>query len=219
MSPKTPHNEPSDTPTSPTRRQVLTASTVALGGAGACTLAVPFIESLRGPEASLQQAGESEQAAFLDVDLSDLKPGDYKQVVWKRWPVFILHRTPEMMKLLTDPVLRARLSDPDSKICQQPKDAVNDYRSINPAYAILIGICTHLGCVPKFSDSRIPFLKGGLFCPCHGSEYDNAGRVLTAMPAPYNLPVPPARFVNPTTLRLGESAGDPHFTMNDIRQL
>lgn len=211
---------PSDTDKTPaTRRQILTAGTMALGGAGMCTLAVPFIESLKGPEADLRQAGAEETAAFLDVDLSRLKPGDYKQVIWNRWPVFIQHRTPEMIALLKNPALKARLSDPDSKIRQQPSDAVNDYRSVNPAYGILIGICTHLGCVPKSSDSGSPLLKGGFFCPCHGSEYDSAGRVLSAMPAPYNLPVPPARFLNPTTLRLGESEGDPHFTMHDIIQL
>lgn len=203
----------------PTRRQILTASTIALGGAGACTLAVPFIESLKGPEAGLRETNAEVQQAFLEVDLSDMKPGEHKQVIWQRMPVFILHRTPEMIAVLNDPALRARLSDPDSKIRQQPKDAQNNYRSVNPAFAVLIGLCTHLGCIPKFSDNRVPYLKGGLFCPCHGSQYDNAGRIMSAMPAPYNLPVPPARFINPTTLRLGESAAEPHFTLDNIVQL
>ncbi|UMM63742.1 ubiquinol-cytochrome c reductase iron-sulfur subunit [Aristophania vespae] len=205
--------------TPPSRRKILTASTIALGGAGACALAAPFLESLEGPGADLRKAESDDKAAIMEVDLSDLKRGDHKQIKWKNWPVFIQYRTKDMIAALKEPALKALLRDPDSKIRQQPKDAVNDYRSINPDYAILIGICTHLGCIPNFRDVKGYAHKGGFFCPCHGSQFDNAGRVLKDMPAPYNLPVPPARFIKPTILRLGESAAEPHFSMNDIQQI
>ena len=107
---------------------------------------------------------------------------------------------------------------------QQPPYAVNPYRSIKPGFAVLVGICTHLGCIPKFfpdpspNDPAANWL-GGYFCPCHGSKYDLAGRVFKSVPAPYNLPVPPYRFVDDKTLRVGENPPGVNWDFGEILQI
>jgi ubiquinol-cytochrome c reductase iron-sulfur subunit len=108
-----------------------------------------------------------------------------------------------VLKTLQDPALVDRLADPHSRQHQQPPYADNWHRSVKPEYGIMVGICTHLGCIPKFDPKPDPSLPvanwlGGYFCPCHGSKYDLAGRVFQGVPAPFNLPVPPYRFVSDT---------------------
>lgn len=200
-----------------TRRRVVGLSTAALGGAGACALSAPFINSLRGPNTTVKKAAQ--ESTVIDVDISDLSPGAHKTIIWRHWPVLIQRRTPDMQKALSDPALLAQLHDPQSTARQQPKDATNVERSLNPEYGVFITICTHLGCIPTLRD--IPSLpaSGGLFCPCHGSQFDGAGRTLRNMPAPYNLPVPPMYYLDATHIRIGESKADPHFTMNSIQQI
>lgn len=196
------------------RRDLLARGTVALGCAGACALAVPFVNSLR------PSTDGTVTETTLDVDLSALAPGDGMTVQWRDWPVFIQHRTPQMLSELQFPDHIARLRDATSKVVQQPKDATNWHRSIRPEYGVLIGICTHLGCVPTFErPGSAPSASGGYFCPCHGSHFDAAGRVLMRSPAPYNLPVPPVTMLSGTTLRIGHSAADPEFSMSDIQQI
>src|ERR1700691_5947561 len=107
----------------------------------------------------------------------------------------------------------ALLSDPNSTVLQQPPYATNWHRSVKPEYGLLVGICTHLGCIPLFypnasATQPVANWPGGYFCPCHGSKYDGAGRVFSGVPAPYNLPVPSYRFLNYTTVRLGENPSD-----------
>ncbi|GBR67079.1 ubiquinol-cytochrome c reductase iron-sulfur subunit [Gluconobacter kanchanaburiensis] len=207
----------SETPPSPDgtkRRDLLATGTLALGCAGACALAVPFLESLKNPAASFQSGG------MLDVDLSSLAPGQDMTVQWRDWPVFIQRRTHEMLAALQKPTHLATLRDADSKIRQQPVDAANWHRSVRPDYGVLIGICTHLGCVPSFEKpGSTPGATGGYFCPCHGSHFDAAGRVTQRAPAPYNLPVPPVTFLSDTKIRIGRSAGEPGFSMSDIQQI
>lgn len=199
------------------RRKALTVGVGVFSGVGACALAAPFLDSLRDPEAKLKASSQAH--ATLDVDLSQLAPGQHMTVSWRDWPIFILHRTPEMLKALQAPDLVSRLRDPDSKERQQPTDATNPWRSVKPEYVVLIGVCTHLGCIPNPRPVPIDPAAGGWFCGCHGSQFDGAGRVMRNMPAAYNLPVPPARYLNETTLRLGESIGEPGFTMQDIVQI
>ena len=91
-------------------------------------------------------------------------------------------------------------------------------------YSVLVGICTHLGCIPMFypdPSDNLPAANwpGGYFCPCHGSKYDLAGRVFNGVPAPYNLPVPPYRFVNNTTIRIGENPPDVTWDFASIAQI
>ncbi|MBS1085910.1 ubiquinol-cytochrome c reductase iron-sulfur subunit [Gluconobacter sphaericus] len=196
------------------RRDLLATGTVVLGCAGACALTIPFVESLKNPAAT------SPSARLLDVDLSSLKPGQDMTVRWRDWPVFIQRRTPQMLAVLQTTDHLATLRDADSKVLQQPKDATNWHRSVRPEYGVLIGICTHLGCVPSFEKpGSTPEAKGGYFCPCHGSHFDAAGRVARRAPAPCNLPVPPVTFLSDTKLRIGHSAGDPGFSMSDIQQI
>jgi ubiquinol-cytochrome c reductase iron-sulfur subunit len=115
-----------------------------------------------------------------------------------------------LLKTLQTPQLVDRLSDPKSQEMQQPPYARNWHRSAKADVGVLVGICTHLGCIPDFLPKPNPTQPvanwpGGYFCPCHGSKYDAAGRVYSGVPAPYNLPVPPYNFVNDTTLRIGEN--------------
>ena len=202
----------------PSRRDFLTM--VALGGAAIGTGAFiwPFIDSMQ-PAADTLAAGEP-----VDVDISKIEPGQQIVVVWRGKPMFVVHRGRDALKTLQDPTLLADLKDPDSTVLQQPDYAVNWHRSIRADFAVLVGVCTHLGCVPSFfpqpSDSTPqPGWPGGYFCFCHGSKYDLAGRVRKNVPAPYNLPVPPHRFANAKTLRIGENEGDSTFDLNSVVQI
>jgi ubiquinol-cytochrome c reductase iron-sulfur subunit len=155
------------------------------------------------PSARAKAAG-----APVEVDISKIEPGQLLTVEWRGKPVWILRRTPEMLKSLNevDPLL----ADPESKVVdQQPPYAQNEARSINPQILVLVGICTHLGCSP---DKRLDVgavsglgddWKGGFFCPCHGSKFDLAGRVYKNVPAPTNLVVPPHAFLSDTRIVIG----------------
>lgn len=200
-----------------TRRNILSLSALTLGGAGACALSAPFLNSLRGTDAALEQ--KEAKNPILELDLVDLAPGASKIIAWQEYPVLILHRTEEMIAALQEQSFLSSLQDPYSKICQQPKDAANTYRSVNPYYSILILICTHLGCIPNAQSTTNDHKEGALLCPCHGSQFDGAGRVFKNMPAPYNLPIPPVTFLTKTKIRLGESKGDPTFKISQIQQL
>jgi ubiquinol-cytochrome c reductase iron-sulfur subunit len=145
-------------------------------------------------------------------------------VLWRSRPVFVVNRPPDAIKGLVGDAHRNLLRDPDSEVHQQPPYAQNYYRSAKPEYLVLVGICTHLGCIPKFfpdpspSDPAANWL-GGYFCPCHGSKYDLAGRVFKSVPAPYNLPVPPYRFVDDKTLRVGENPPGVNWDFGEILQI
>jgi ubiquinol-cytochrome c reductase iron-sulfur subunit len=200
------------------RRDFLTL--LALGGAaiGAGAIAWPFIDSME-PAADTLAAGEP-----LDVDVSKVAPGQQIVVVWRGKPIFIVNRTPEALKTLQDPKVISVLSDPNSKVDQQPDYAENWHRSVNPTYAVMVGICTHLGCVPSFypnmsATDPAPNWPGGYLCPCHGSKYDLAGRVYSGVPAPYNLPIPPYHMVNDKTVRIGENPPGNTFDLNTIVQI
>ena len=182
------------------RRFLLTATTVATGVAAGAA-AVPFVASML-PSERAKAAG-----APVEVDVSDLMPGQKKIVEWRGKPVWVVRRTPEMLKAIEtdDP----RVADPDSSRSQQPSYAKNKYRAIKPEYLVTVGICTHLGCSPvdRLQAQPEPFepdWHGGFYCPCHGSLFDLAGRVYKNKPAPENLPVPPYKFVGDTKLVIGD---------------
>ena len=183
------------------RRFLLTATTVAASGVAAATAAVPFVVSMM-PSERAKAAG-----APVEVDISDIAPGQKKIVEWRGKPVWIVRRTPEMLKLVKAD--EERVADPASKRSEQPAYAKNDFRSLKPEYLVVVGICTHLGCSPvdRLAPEPQPFesnWRGGFYCPCHGSLFDLAGRVFKNKPAPDNLPVPPYRFVSETKLVIGE---------------
>jgi ubiquinol-cytochrome c reductase iron-sulfur subunit len=202
----------------PTRRDFI--SLIALSGAGIGTAAIvwPLVDSMN-PSADVIAAG-----APIDIDISKLAEGQQIVVLWRGAPMLIVHRTPEAMKTLQNPAVVSSLSDPNSKVLQQPPYAENWHRSVRPEIAVLVGICTHLGCLPGYMpnpdpSSPAPNWPGGYFCPCHGSKYDLAGRVYAGVPAPYNLPVPPYRFVNETTVRIGENPPGAVFELASVVQM
>jgi ubiquinol-cytochrome c reductase iron-sulfur subunit len=182
------------------RRFLLTATTVASGVAAAAA-AVPFVASMM-PSERAKAAG-----APVEVDIGDLQPGQKMVVEWRGKPVWVVRRTPEMLKAVKGDA--ARVADPSSLRSEQPTYAKNEFRSAKPEILVVVGICTHLGCSPvdRLAAQPEPFASdwsGGFYCPCHGSLFDLAGRVYKNKPAPDNLAVPPYRFVGETRLVIGE---------------
>jgi ubiquinol-cytochrome c reductase iron-sulfur subunit len=200
------------------RRDFLAMLALAGAAVGAGAIVWPFIDSME-PAADTLAAGEP-----IDVDVSKVAPGQQIVVVWRGKPVLIVHRSPEALQVLQTPKQIALLADPDSKVDQQPAYAENWHRSAVPEFAVMVGICTHLGCIPSFypnpsATDPVPNWLGGYLCPCHGSKYDLAGRVYSGVPAPYNLPVPPYRMVNATTARVGENPPGADFDLGSIVQI
>ena len=182
------------------RRKFLVGVTTTLGAIGAVGIATPFVSSWN-PSAKAKAAG-----APVKVDISKILPGEQIRAEWRGKPVFVLRRTPEMLEAIkaTNDVV----ADPNSEQPQQPAYAANESRAINAEIAVLVGICTHLGCSPQFRpEVGAPDLgddwQGGYFCPCHGSKFDLAGRVYKAVPAPTNLLVPPHSYESDNVLIIG----------------
>jgi ubiquinol-cytochrome c reductase iron-sulfur subunit len=168
-----------------TRRDFLNLMSTSLAGFGALAVAWPLIDSLN-PSADVLALSS------IEVDLSAIEVGQAITVKWRGKPVFVRRRTPEEIKEAED-VDVATLRDP------QPDSA----RVQKPEWLILVGVCTHLGCVPqgqKPSEPRGQY--GGWFCPCHGSEYDTSGRIRRG-PAPLNLAVPTYTFETDTLVKIG----------------
>ena len=176
------------------RRQFLTAATSAVGVAGAVGIAVPFVGSWN-PSARARAAG-----APVKADIGKLELGQMVVVEWRGKPVYVVHRTTEQLSDLAS--LNDYLKDPQSEISKQPAYITGIYRSIRPEILVMVGLCTHLGCTPKFrpqvgvADFGGDRWKGGFFCPCHGSTFDLAGRVYSGVPASTNLEVPPYSFAD-----------------------
>lgn len=188
------------------RRLFLVGATSVVGAAGAVGVAVPFVQSW-WPSAKAKSAG-----APVVADISKLELGQRMTVEWRGRPIWILRRTPEAMATLKE--VESNLRDPLSQEKQQPDYAANPVRARqeHPEIAVLIGICTHLGCSPLYrpevsaADLGADW-KGGFFCPCHGSKFDMAGRVFKSVPAPTNLEIPPHYFVNDNVIKIGEDGG------------
>ena len=202
----------------PRRRDFLTLVAGASAAVGAGAVAWAFIDTME-PSADVLAAGSP-----LEVDLSKLQPGQQIVVLWRGSPMLVINRPPAALKTLQDPKLRARLSDPDSKVHQQPPYADNWHRSVVPEFGVMVGVCTHLGCLPLFypnpnATTPVADWPGGYFCPCHGSKYDLAGRVYIGVPAPYNLPVPPHHIINGKILRIGENPPGETFALGSVVQI
>lgn len=181
------------------KRHFLIKTSGVLGGVGAACALTPFIKSWL-PSAKARAAG-----APVKVDLTTLEPGQQVTVEWRGKPVWIIRRTQAMLDSLQS--IESQLRDPNSKVDQQPIYAQNRYRSRHPEYLILIGVCTHLGCIPKYKpdvETLTPNWPGGFYCPCHGSTFDLAGRVFKGVPAPINLAVPPHYFPREQLVIIGE---------------
>lgn len=195
---------------------MLYIATGAVAAVGAVSVIVPLVSQME-PDAATIAAG-----APIDVDVSQVQPGQQILVKWRGHPIFIVNRPPEALKVLQQQDLISKLADPHSKVLQQPDYASNWHRSVKPEYLVLVGVCTHLGCIPTFQpdkgsvDASWP---GGYFCPCHGSKYDLSGRVYSGVPAPYNLPVPPYTFTSDKTIRVGDNPSGQAFDLSNVVQL
>ncbi len=185
------------------RRRFLTVTTAVVGAVGVGAAAVPFVTSWK-PSARAEVAG-----APVNVDISKLdnEPGMRMIVMWRGKPVWIFKRSPEQLSAL--PTLDPQLRDPNSENPEQtPSYVKNETRALKPHIAVIVGICTHLGCSPGYVPEMLPQpfdskWKGGFYCPCHQSRFDLAGRVYTGVPAPSNLEIPPYHFVDDNHLVLG----------------
>ncbi len=185
------------------RRQLLTAATTLTGAVGVAFAAVPFLASWK-PSARAKALG-----APVEIDISKLEPGAMLKIEWRGKPVLIVRRTPEMIERIGKQ--DEALADPASQASRQPDYARNPARAIRPEYLVLLGVCTHLGCLPqnRFAPgaSEDGLLqadwRGGFFCPCHGSKFDLSGRVFAGVPAPTNLEIPPYSFADDNHLVIG----------------
>ena len=167
------------------KRDFLIVSTYALAGVGAAAFVWPLIDQMN-------PAADTLALASTEIDLSSLEEGQSITVKWRGKPVFVRHRTIEEIKQANE-VSLDEMRDP-----QLDTDRVS-----NEKYIVLVGVCTHLGCVPlgqKTGDVKGQY--GGWFCPCHGSHYDNSGRIRKG-PAPTNLAVPSYKFLSETLIKIG----------------
>jgi len=183
------------------RRQLLTAATALTGAVGAAFAAAPFLASWK-PSARAKALG-----APVEVDISKLEVGAMLKVEWRGKPVYVVHRSQEMVAEL--PENDDRLADPESKASIQPDYAQNESRAIRPEFLVVLGVCTHLGCAPmgRFTPGDAELgadWPGGFYCPCHGSKFDLAGRVFKGVPAPTNLTVPPYAFADDNHILVGQ---------------
>jgi ubiquinol-cytochrome c reductase iron-sulfur subunit len=185
------------------RRTFLIGATSAVAAVGAVGAAVPFVKSWQ-PSARAKNAG-----APVKIDVSKVEKGQRVTAEWRGRPIWVVHRTDEMLASLDEVEKLDLLRDPESSEDQQPAYAVNQYRSIKPEYLIVIGICTHLGCVPTYKpDEDVNLETSGFFCPCHGSKFDIAGRVYKGVPAPTNLVVPPHSYLSDSVAIVGSEEGE-----------
>jgi ubiquinol-cytochrome c reductase iron-sulfur subunit len=185
------------------RRRFLTQATAVVGGLGLGLAAIPFVGSWL-PSAKAKALG-----APVELDISKIEPGQKITVAWRGQPVFVVHRTDTTLKELQSTTITNKLRDPGSAESIQPEYAKNPYRSSREHFLVVVGICTHLGCVPVYNPkvgSIEPSWLGGFFCPCHGSKYDMSGRVYKGVPAPTNLTVPPYKYVSDNKLLIGSDA-------------
>lgn len=166
-----------------TRRDFLYIATGAVAAVGGAAVLVPLIAQMN-PDASTIAAG-----APIEVDLAPIAEGQVIKVFWRSKPIFISHRTKKEIDEAVN-VDVSTLPDPAT-------DAQRTKPGHEP-WLVVIGICTHLGCIPLAHQGEY----GGYFCPCHGSVYDTAGRIRKG-PAPLNLVLPPYQFVSDTRIRIG----------------
>ncbi len=167
------------------RRSFLQLSTISLGAIGTAGFIWPFLKSMNPAEDTLALGS-------TEVNIADIEEGQGITVKWRGKPVFIRKRTQE------------EISEAKAVKLEDLKDpAIDDDRVKKDEWLVLVGICTHLGCVPL--GQKITDMKGeynGWYCPCHGSHYDSSGRIRKG-PAPTNLAVPPYSFINDTTIKIG----------------
>ena len=197
-------NKESDTSFEPDqgRRKVLIGLTAGFAAAGVAFAATPFVTTWN-PSARAKAIGSA-----VKIDVSKMMVGQQIQVSWRKQPILIIRHSPSALSSLTSVI--SKLADPNSDSIDEPYKNINATRSLSSEYSVLSGVCTHLGCSPKYYPEVEPkpwdsSWKGGFFCPCHGSMFDLVGRVYKGVPAPTNLTVPP-HFFEGSILTIGEEA-------------
>jgi len=188
------------------RRNFLYVAAGGLGAVAAGATAVPFI-------GSMLPAADTLAAAKTEFDVSTVEAGQQVVVQWQGKPVFVVHRTPELLAQVDGH--DGKLKDPNSEAIPEVQQAWMDtpekrkYRAIKPEYLIVVASCTHLGCIPLYKpktkgEDHVPSdWAGGWHCPCHGSYYDLSARVINGSPAPNNLHVMPYEYTSDTVVVLG----------------
>lgn len=183
----------------PNRRDFVMVASAAFASIGAAASLWPLIDQMN-PDAS------ATALASIEVDLAPVEEGQAITVLWRGKPVFIRHRTAKELASANQ-VKTADLPDVSARNADLPEDApatdVNRTKEGHEKWLVVVGICTHLGCIPKgqgLTDDKGEF--GGWFCPCHGSHYDTSGRIRKG-PAPTNLPIPEYSFIDDSIVRIG----------------
>ena len=195
------------------RRGLLYAATAAVGVAGIAAAAWPLLDQMN-PDARVRAAGN-----IVGVDLDGLQPAERRVLRWQNFPIFVVRRTPAMLVAMQDTSFVATLVDPDSTKRQQPAYAKNWHRSIDPAYAVLVGVCTRCSCVPDyFAEASAINVAGGYICPCCASHYDPAGRAYSG-PAQFNLPVPPYAAAGPGKILVGKNAEGEIYSLETVERI
>ena len=181
-------------------RRKIVAVTAAAGACAGVAAAVPFVATMLPSERA------KAMGAPVEADISVLAPGEMQILEWRGKPVRIIRRTKEMLDSITKS--DGNVADPKSEVAQQPVYATNAFRAIKDEFAVLVGVCTHLGCSPQLKATGNGDMgagwEGGFYCPCHGSKFDYAGRVYKGAPAPINLEVPPYTYVSDTKILIGD---------------
>ena len=178
-------SSPADGTQEPGRRDFIVVATYAMGAVGAGAVAWPLIDQMN-------PAADTLALASTEVDVSKIAEGQAITVTWRGKPVFIRHRSPDEI---------ARANAIDGAELRDPQE--DEARVQRPELLVVVGVCTHLGCVPL--GQKTGDVKGdydGWFCPCHGSHYDTSGRIRKG-PAPTNLEVPPYAFLSDSVIRIG----------------
>ena len=170
-----------------TRRDFLYLTAGALGAVGAGSAIWPFVDSMN-------PAADTLALATTEVDLTSVEPGQTITVVWRGKPVFVHRRAADEI---------AEIRSEDWKTLRDPQADESRVKEGHDEWLVMIGVCTHLGCIPMGSKVGQPKGDfGGWFCPCHGSHYDKSGRIRKG-PAPTNLAVPEYSFISDTLIRIG----------------
>jgi len=180
-----------------TRRDFLYVASGAIAGVGATAMAWPFIDQMNPSAAALAMAS-------TEVELSGVQPGQQIVYKWRGHPLFVRRRTPAEIAA-SKAVDVNSLPDPLARNANLPEaaPATDEDRATKPEWLILVGVCTHLGCIPTVSTPQMPQGDyGGWLCHCHGSQYDTAGRIRKG-PAPQNLAIPPYTFLSATRVKVG----------------
>ena len=183
----------------PTRRDFLTVMAGSWAAVGAAATLWPLVQQMN-PDASTQAL------ASLEVDLTPIREGQAITVMWRGKPVFIRHRTKDEIEKARKTELRELVDTSARNELLPERTPATDANRIKKGkdnWLVLVGICTHFGCIPKgqsLGDAKGDY--GGWFCPCHGSHYDTSGRIRKG-PAPRNFDVPPYEFVSDSKIKIG----------------